>query len=101
MEYAGKPLADLIADRARLDEEFEKDIEAEFEKRFKDGRCETRPYDMQSLLGKRKPISGFYRGRKVDDTYQSINLDPSVEPDVFIKLRKAGWLFVEISRRQQ
>jgi len=99
-EYASKPLADLIADQARLNEEFEKDIEAEFEKRFKDGRCETRPYDMQSLLGKRK-VSGFYQGRKVENTYQSVTLDPSAEPDVFIKRTKAGWLCGEIIRRQQ
>jgi hypothetical protein len=99
-EYANKPLADLIADEARLMEEFKKDLDAEFEKRFKDGRCETRPYDLQSLLGKRT-ISGSYRGRKVGDTYQSVLLDPSVEPDVFIKRTKAVWLSGEIIMRQR
>jgi hypothetical protein len=99
-EYANKPLADLIADEARLMEEFKKDLDAEFEKRFKDGRCETRPYDLQSLLGK-KTISGAYRGRKVGDTYQSVLLDPRVEPDLFIKEDKASWISGEIIRRQR
>jgi hypothetical protein len=97
-EYANKPLADLIADRERLEKEFEKDIDAEFEKRFKDGRCETYPYGSQPKLGK---LHGPYSGRKVGDTYQSVYLDPSVEPDLFIKQDKAGWLYGEIIRRQR
>ena len=101
-EYANKPLADLMADWERLNEEFEKDLKAEFERRIQDGRCETNPYDMQSLLGKRKTSgSGFYCGRKVENTWKAVTFDPSVEPDLFIKRNKAGWLSREIGRRQQ
>jgi hypothetical protein len=37
-EYGDKQLAVLIADEARLTEEFKKDLDAEVEKRFQDGR---------------------------------------------------------------
>jgi hypothetical protein len=96
-EYANKSLEELVADRKRLEEEFKQDIEAEVQRRFKDGRCESYPSGSEPKSGK---TSGIYRGQLFGNTYKTVNLDPSVEPDLFIKQEKAGWLYWEIYRRQ-
>ena len=97
-EYANKPIADLIADEARLNQEFKQDIDAEFEKRFQDGRNKSyapgsEPTNAQTW--------GMQRGRRDGDSYKVVDLDPRVEPDLFVKQNKATWLHGEIANRQR
>jgi hypothetical protein len=80
-EYADKPLADLIADEARLKKEFEKDIDAEFEKRFQDGRYVAYPKGSQPMKG---TTVGITRARGDANTIKYVDLDPRVEPVLFI-----------------
>lgn len=98
MEYANKPLADLIADEAHLRQEFEKDIDAECEKRFQDGRNVSYRAGSQPLQGS---TSGIQRGKRFDDTYKVVDLDPRVEPELFVKQDKANWLLGEIANRRR
>jgi hypothetical protein len=97
-EYANKPIADLIADEARLNREFEKDIDAEFEKRFKDGRYVSYPQGSQPMEGK---TWGILRAQGDENTVKYVDLDPRIEPELFIKQEKALWLRGEIARRQR
>jgi hypothetical protein len=98
VEFANKPLAELIAAAERLSEEFTSEINAEVERRFQDGQYVTYAQGAQPLQGS---SSGITVGRGDENTIKYVDIDPRNDPELFLKQSKALWLQGEIARRQR
>jgi hypothetical protein len=96
VEYSRKDTSVLVEDEARLRQEAKADLDAEIERRFRDGRVTTYRSGTQPIDG---VTNGVRVGRNDGVWMRYVDIDPLREPDLFAKELKASWLRAEIAAR--
>jgi hypothetical protein len=97
-EYENKPLEVLVADEKRLSEEHMAEMDAEIDRRFRDGEVLT--YRQGEVP--KPPRTAIHQVGRGDETHMRVVwMDVYADARFFRKQQKSNWLREEIRRRSQ
>lgn len=99
-EFANHSIPELEAEAKRLREELDKEIDAEFERRYREGPYESFAPGIPPPSAQGATVR-YERGRLEGDVYKRVTLDEASAPELLRKEDKWLWLTGEIWRRRQ